>query len=135
MAEQRNEVRQPFLFLPLYLSFSLFLYLCVCVCVCDSASHLLTHTLKSLPAYFPISLLIIPSVLQLLSLYLFTIISIPLYSIFTYSLYFSARIREDGSFNIEYDDGDKEFKVPATRMRTLLKRKSNGQILVIVSYI
>ena len=26
-------------------------------------------------------------------------------------------IREDGSFNIEYDDGDKEFKVPVTRIR------------------
>ena len=25
--------------------------------------------------------------------------------------------REDGSFNIEYDDGDKEFKVPVTRIR------------------
>ena len=26
-------------------------------------------------------------------------------------------IREDGSFNIEYDDGDKEFKVSVTRIR------------------
>ena len=42
-----------------------------------------------------------------------------------YFLYFSACIREDGSFNIEYDDGDKEFKVPVSRMRILITvRKS-----------
>ena len=38
-------------------------------------------------------------------------------TLYFYLLYFSACIREDGSFNIEYDDGDKEFKVPVTRIR------------------
>ena len=42
-----------------------------------------------------------------------------------YLLYFSACIREDGSFNIEYDDGDKEFKVPVSRIRIFITvRKS-----------
>ena len=128
MAEQRNEVRQPLLFLPLYLSFSLFLS--VSVCVCGSVTH--TSSLTPSNLFLPISL-------SLCSLFHhsfnFSVFICSLLYLYPYLLYFSARIREDGSFNIEYDDGDKEFKVPATRMRTLLKRKSNGQILVIVSYI
>ena len=43
--------------------------------------------------------------------------SMSLFSTFQSILTVSARIREDGSFNIEYDDGDKEFKVPVTRIR------------------
>ena len=40
-----------------------------------------------------------------------------LFSTFQSIFTVSTCVREDGSFNIEYDDGDKEFKVPVTRIR------------------
>ena len=73
-----------------------------------------------------------------------------IYIIFPFSfslLYFSLTLlslphtllsRDDSTFNIEYDDGDKEFRVPASRMRMLVekvKEKEKPQVRTIIKFV
>ena len=70
--------------------------------------------------------------LSLLISFLFSYFSFYSPSFFLSFSMFQYHVREDGSFNIEYDDGDKEFKVPVTRIKVIPRRAHNGQILVSV---
>ena len=40
------------------------------------------------------------------------------------------RNREDGTFNIEYDDGDIEYKVPVTRMKVFITVRSSSNFFL-----